>query len=181
MNKNQLLLILGLGTVLAVAALLVIQNQTAPYEQTAREGAKLLPGLDLNAIAAVSLRAGSNAVTLTKQGDRWVVHEREDYPANFSAISDLVRKLWELKIARAVRASPTRLPMLGLAGAGQTPTLVELRDAAGKLLHAITLGSTSQNETRGWPNGRYVMLGTDARSICLVADSLNDVDPAVDR
>jgi len=175
MKKNQLLLLLGLGVVLAVAAFLVSKKQTAPYKQSARAGAKLLPGLDINSVATLSIRSGSNAVTLAKQGDAWVVKERGNYPANFFTISDLMRKFWELKIARSVQAGSSRLPMLGLAGPDKNSTLVEMKSDDGKLIRSVLLGANSGG------SGRYVMVGNDPKTISFVADSLSDVEASVER
>jgi hypothetical protein len=180
MKKNQLLLLLLLGVVLAVAAFLVSKKQAAPYKQASRAGAKLLPDLEINAVASLSIRSGSNAVTLAKQGEVWVVKERGNYPANFGTISDLMRKFWELKIARTVQAGSSRLPMLGLAGPDKNSTLVEMKAEDGKLIRSVLLGASSQSDSRGG-SGRYVMVGNDPKTISFVADSLSDVDAAADR
>jgi len=181
MKKNQLLLLLGLGVVLAAVAFLVSKKQTAPYQQPARAGAKLLPDLDINAVGLLSIRSASNALTLAKQNDVWVVKERGDYPANFDTIRDLMRKFHDLKIARTVQAGASRLPMLGLDGPEKSSTLLEMKAADGKLLRSVLLGSSGQNEGRGWPSGRYVMVGNDTKTIGYVADALSDVDAAADR
>lgn len=181
MNKKQLLLLIGLGVVLAAVALIVSKKQTAPYQQTGRAGTKLLGEFDLNAVTTLHISSGTNAVTLAKQGDVWVVKNRGDYPANFAAISDLIRKLWELKLARSVQAGPSRLPMLGLAGPDKNSTLLEMKGTDGQLIRSVLLGANSLNETRGWPNGRYVMVGNDPKTIGLVADALSEADPAADR
>jgi len=177
MKKNQLLVLIGLGVVLTVAAYLVVRKETAPYQQTARAGAKLLPDLDINAVATLRLRSGSNVVTLAKQGDLWVVRERGDYPANFSTLSDLMRKFWELKIARIVQAGPSRLPMLGLAGPEKDSTLVEMKSEDGKLLHSVLIGASSQSGG----SGRYVMVDNDPKTISFVADSLYDAEASAER
>lgn len=181
MKKNQLLALIGVGLVLAVVAFWVLKKQTAPYQQTARIGAKLLPDLDVNAVATLQIRSGSNTVTLAKKDDLWVVKERGDYPANFNNLSDLMRKLWELKIARQVPAGGSRLPALGLDGADKSSTLLEMKNAEGKRIRTLLLGASSQNEGRGWPSGRYVMVDDDPKTVCFVADSLSDAEAAPDR
>ncbi|MBI5386592.1 MAG: DUF4340 domain-containing protein [Verrucomicrobia bacterium] len=184
MNKKQLILVIGLGVVLALAAYFVTQKKGAAYQENAKEGAKLLGDFDLNAVATLTLKSGGSEVTLTKKNDLWVVAQRGDYPANFGTISDLVKKLWEIKVARQVKVGPSRLPMLELAGADKGSTLVEMKDSGGKVIRSVLLGAKSMKEGGqpspfggggSWPNGRYVMVGGDIKTVSLVADALDSV------
>lgn len=181
MNKKQLLLLLGLGVVLAAVAVIVSRKQSAAYQPAARSGAKLLGEFDLNAVAALHLRHGSNSLTLAQKGDVWVVQERGDYPADFNLISDLLRQFWNLKIARSVAAGPSRLPALGLDRSNPSATLLEMKDARGQLLRSVLLGAGSANEGRRGTAGRYVMVGSDPQTVCLVADDLSSVTPTPER
>jgi hypothetical protein len=184
MNKKQLALIIGLGVVLALIATSVVKKQASPYVETAKEGVKLLGDFDLNAVAGLTIKSGTNVLNLTKKGDLWVVQQRHDYPANFSSISDLIKKFWELKVARPLKVGPSRLPALQLAGPDKGSTLVDMNDASGKLIRAVTLGAKSMKEGRdegqfgggGWPNGRYVMVGNDLKTVALVADALTTAE-----
>jgi hypothetical protein len=186
MNKKQLTLVLGLGVVLALLAVWVGRKQSTPYKETAKEGAKLLGDFDLNAVAHLTIRSDTNEATLAKQDEVWVVKQRGDYPANFNNISDLVRKLWELKVARTIKIGPSRLPALELSGPDKGSTLVELKDASGKLIRSLLLGAKSMKEAGesspfgggGFPNGRYVMVGGDIKTASLVADALTSVETA---
>jgi hypothetical protein len=185
MNKKQLILVIGLGIILALVAASVVKKQASPYTETAKEGAKLLGDFDLNSVAAVSIKNSTNEIVVTKKDDVWVVKQRHDYPANFGTVSEVVKKFWELKVARAVKAGPSRLPALELAGPEKGSTLVEFKDASGKVIRSVLLGAKSMKESSGnnafgggaWPNGRYVMVGNDIKTVALVGDALSNVDP----
>jgi len=176
MNKKQLLFLVGFGILVVAGAYFVSRKQNAAYQSNDRKGAKLLEGIDINAVATLYIRGGSNDVTIAKKGETWVVKERADYPANFDTIRDLMRKFWDLKIARSVAAGSTRLSTLGLGGTDKNSTLLEMRTEDGKLLRSLLIGTNSLNEARGFPSGRYVMLDNDPKSVCLVADDLWSVD-----
>lgn len=189
MNKKQLILVLGLGIVLALIAIAVVKKQSSPYQETAKEGAKLLSDFDLNAVAQLNIKNASNEVTLAKKDDVWGVKQRFDYPANFGAISEVVRKFWELKVGRAVKVGPSRLPALELSGPDKGSTLVEFKDASGKAIQSVLLGAKSMKQSGNdspfggggaFPNGRYVMVGTNINSVALISDALSNVEPKAD-
>jgi hypothetical protein len=185
MNRKQLTLLIVLGVVLGGLGYWVYNKREAGYERgtaTSEEGTKLLKGLPANAIRDVTqltIKQGTNEVNLAVQGERWTVKERGGYPANFNNISDTVRKFWDLKVARAVEVGPSRLPSLKLTKTDGT--LVDLKDAQGKSIAAITLGMQTSKEARedsqfgggSFPNGRYVMRGDDVKTVALVSDPLS--------
>lgn len=184
MNRKQLTLLIVLGVVLGGLGFWVSQKQQAGYERgsAAEGGQKLLQGLPDSAIrdvAEVTIKQGTNEVNLAVQGDRWTVKERGGYPANFSTISDTVKKFWDLKVTRRIEVGPSRLPQLKLTKADGT--WIDLKDDKGKSIAALTLGLQTSKEARedsqfgggSFPNGRYVMRGDDIKSVALVSDPLN--------
>ena len=187
MNRKQLTLLIVLGAVLGGLGLLAWKKQQQPYvDSTQRMGEKLLGEFDLNAVAHITIKQSKGELNLIKKDDAWTVKERGNYAANFANLSELLRKLWEMKIAQPVKVGPSRLPMLELVapdkGAG---TLVELKDAGGKVLKSLLLGakhtkdapSSSPFGGGSWPDGRYVMLGGDLKTVALIADPLATAEP----
>ena len=59
-------------------------------------GQKVFPSFPVNDVAAIHVKAAGD-LHLVRKDDRWRVQERNDYPANFSQISDLLLKLADLK------------------------------------------------------------------------------------
>lgn len=185
MNRKQLTLLIVLGVVLGGLGYVVYNKKQAGYERgTATEsGQKVLSGVPDSAIrdvAQITLKQGASEVTLAVASGGWTVKERGGYPANFNNISELVNKLRDLKVTRAVEVGPSRLPVLKLTKADGT--LIELKDDKGKSIAALTLGAQQASKAAqedspmgggSFPNSRYVMRGDDIKTVALVSDPLN--------
>lgn len=186
MKSKHLVLLFLAALVLGGGGVLVLRNRQADYQRSATEmGAKVLGNVDLSSIAGVRLKQGSNAVSVVRTGDAWGVKERSDYPANFGEISEFVRKVAELKVAQPQRVGASRLALLEL-----TPdkgTVVELLGADGKVLKSVILGAKHLKSGGGaespfggggsWPDGRYVMVGSDLSTVAVVAEPLANANP----
>ena len=187
MNRKQLTLLIVVGVVLSGLGWVAWQKERAPYkESTQKMGGKVIPNFPLNDVEQISVQHGKDSLLVARKDDIWVVKNRGDYPANFNKISDTLRKFWELKVAKPVKTAPTRLAVLDLVapekGAG---TLVEFKDKAGKNINSVILGAKSMREAKGdspfggggFPDGRYIMVGSDVQSVALVTEPFTDVEP----
>ena len=185
MKSKHLILLLLLALGLGGGGVLVMRNRQADYSRSATEmGARVLGNVDLSAVAGVRLTQGSNTVNILRTGDAWGVRERSDFPANFGEVSEFVRKLTELKVAQPQRVGASRLGMLELTR--ETGTIVELLGADGKTLKSLLLGAkhmksggASEGPMGGgaWPDGRYVMVGSDLSSVAVVGEPLANANP----
>ena len=137
----------------------------------------------------IIIRHTNAEVNLVKKTDLWTVKERGDYPANFQTISDVLRKIWEMKISKPIKVAASRLPQLELVEPGKgSGTLVELKDDKGKVINSLLLGAKYMKESAGdaafgggsYPDGRYIMIGTNVQSIALISDALSNVEPEPD-
>ena len=192
MNGKQLGLLLGLLVLLGGAGLLVEHNRNQGASAIAPgAGGKLLgENFPVNDVCRITIKQGTNEVNLAKRGEQelWRVQERNDYPANFSVISDFLLKAKDLKIVENDVVTPADLPELQLA-AGQgtnAGVTVDLKDKDGKTIRSVILGKTHLGKAAqrsvdggngGLPNGRYVMLAGDAQHVLLVADALSEIEP----
>jgi hypothetical protein len=187
MNRKQLTLLIVVGAVLGGLGWVAYQKQNKAYtDSTQKMGGRLLPNFPLNDVEQIAIRQSGGELHLAKKDDIWVVKDRGDYPANFSNISDLLRKFWELKVAKPVKTGSSRLPMLELVppdkGAG---TLVEFKDKSGKVINSVLLGAKSMKQAGedspfggggGFPDGRYVMVGSDVQSVALVTEPFSSAE-----
>jgi hypothetical protein len=194
MNRKQFILLLIVVLVVGGAGLLMYQRGNNSWENSgAALGGKLLPGLSINDIAAITLQGGTNELHLVRQDGLWRVRERGNYPANFSQISAWLIKLSDLKIAQSQEVGPSQLSRFDLLPAGpgeHTATSVEFADANGKVLASLLLGkqhmkkpTTPQPEgmgDEGWPDGRYVMVG-GATTLDVISDALENSEPKPDQ
>src|SRR5205807_390577 len=138
----------------------------------------------INEVARVTIKNAGGELNLVKKGEEWTVEERAGYPAAFEQVSDLIRKLWELKTVQEVKVGPSQFPRLELVEPGKegaAGTVVELKDKDGKKLAALLLGKKflkksegMPGESEGFPAGRYVVpLG--GKRVSLVSETLESV------
>ena len=93
MNRKQLTLLIVVGAVLGGLGWVAYQKQNKPYADSIQKmGAKVLPNFPLNDVEQIVIKQSGGTLLLAKKDNIWVVKDREDYPANFSNINNLVRK-----------------------------------------------------------------------------------------
>ena len=194
MNKKQFIVLLVLVVVLGAAGLKVYQKNKASYQGGGRKtvGAKLLGELPVNDVAAIEIKGGTNQLDLVKKDNLWRVKQRHDYPANFGEISGFLLKAADLKAAQTEEIGPSHLGRYKLLPPGpatNTAVLVELRDASGKSIKSLLLGKThmrksdrpspmgEMGESEGYPDGRYVMVGSDSKNVAVISDPLSNIEP----
>jgi hypothetical protein len=192
MNRKQFLILLALLAVIGAAGWMVHQRNNQSWQNAdAAIGQKLLSNLAVNDIAQISIQSGTNALHLAKRDNLWRVAERGNYPANFSQISDLLLKLANLKIVQSEEAGPSQLGRFDLLPPGaenNSGTLVEFKDQSGKTLDTLLLGKKHMSRPaansqsggmgdEGWPDGRYVMAGSGAKTVAVISDALENVQP----
>jgi len=190
MNRKQLTLILALVAIIGGLGLWLRSRDRAAYRPSeGKMGQKVLGEFDLNAVAHIRLQQDTNQLHLARESDRWVVRERGSYPANFSEVGDLLRKLWDLKIVQPVTVGPSQLGRLELTpppGGTNSGTLVELKDKDNQPIRAVLLGKKHVRKPaspspfggdEGWPDGRYVMVDAKPESVSLVAETFSNVEP----
>jgi hypothetical protein len=190
MNRKQFIILLALVVVVGAAGWLVNQHTQDSWRSGgAAIGGKLLPGLAVNDIKQIRLQSGTNELNLAWRDDRWRVRERGDYPANFQQISSLLLKFADLKIAQREDLGPSQFGRFNLLPPGpgtNTGTAVEFKDTAGKTVASVLLGKNHLHQStdntpagglgdQGWPDGRYVMTGTETKTVAVISDALYQV------
>jgi hypothetical protein len=194
MNRKQLFILIALLVVLGIAGLKLYKSNQTSWQGSGRQGAalKLLGDLPVNDITAIVIKGGTNQLDLVKKDSLWRVKERHDYPANFSEISGFLLKAADLKATQTEEIGPSQLGRYKLLPPGEstnTAVLVELRDQSGKVVKSLLLGKThmrksegrpspmgEMGENDGFPDGRYVMVGTGAKTVAVVSDPLSNVE-----
>src|SRR5204863_9957267 len=144
-------LLIVIGAVVSGLGWVAWQKQQAPYkESTQKMGNKVLPNFPLNDVEQILIKQTKGELHLAKKNDLWEVKERGDYPANFSNISDLLRKFWELKVTKPVKTGPSRLAALELVAPDTgNGTVVEFKDKSGKAINSVILGAKSTKQAGG--------------------------------
>jgi hypothetical protein len=190
MNRNQLILLLVALAVIGGAGLVLLQrNQKSWTESEAQIGQKLFQDYKLNDIAAIDIKGDTN-LALERKDTGWCVTQRGNYPANLTQIKELLLKMGDLKVIQSDPIGASQLARMHLAEPGKGPdsaVLLELKDAQGKLLESLLLGKKHTHASDrpspmpygedGYADGRYVMLGSDTKTVLTISDALNTIDP----
>ena len=164
----------------------VFKRNASSWQQTEPTQGKVVKEFALNDVAQIEIKSSQSDLNLVKKDGRWCVKERDNYPASFEQVSDLVRKLWELKPVQVIKAGPSQLGRLNLVEPGpdakSAGTLVDLKDGNGVRIRAVLLGKkymrqfAGMDEEGGYPAGRYVMALDSDRQPILVGDALAPAD-----
>lgn len=193
MNRKQLVILLVLVVVLGVAGWLRYQSTRTSWQSDSKAiGQKLLGDLPVNDVASILIKTATNELTLARKDNLWRVKERNDYPANFSEISGFLLKAQDLKVTQIEEIGKSQLGRYKLLPPGEgtnSALLVELRDQNGKAIKSLLLGKPHKHkqaqgrpspmgdtEDEGWPDGRYVMVGTSAKTVAVISDPLGNME-----
>jgi hypothetical protein len=199
MNRKQFIILVVLVVALGITGFVLHKRNQGSWQGSGRQGAaqKLLGDLPVNDVATIVIKGGTNQLDLVKKDNLWRVKERDDYPANFSEISGFLLKALDLKAAQTEEIGPSQLGRYKLLPPGpatNTAVLVELRDQNGKVIKSLLLGKThmrksegrpspmgEMGDNEGFPDGRYVMVGTGAKTVAVVSDPLSNLEAKPDQ
>lgn len=187
MNRKQLFLLVVVGLLLGGLALYFSKSRQQEFERRdVGIGEKLLGDFQPNDVAQLTLRASDGEVNLLKQ-DVWVVKERGNYPASFAEISEVVRKLWELKPVQSQKVGQSQWGRLELLAPGtkdagtNTATLLELKGKDGKAIRTVLLGKKQMRDSGGqfggFPVGRWIALPDKPDTVFVVSEAFSNLEP----
>ena len=163
MNTKSLLILIIL-VVFGIAAYLFSQGDSR-INSAEKVGSPILPGLyaALNEVDGLQFTAAGNKVvaTLQRQDDKWVVVERDNYPADIAKIRSIVLSLAEAKILERKTSNSELYSKLGVES-------VELASAEGTQV-SIRYGDQNPTLIVGKPGpqinkNRYVRIANDVTS-----------------
>ena len=187
MNRKQFLTLIILGLAIGGLGIYLANRQKGSYESTSSQGeARVIKDFPINNVAHIRVLQGTNEVNLVR-GEVWTVKERWNYPANFTEVSDLLRKMFELKPVQDVEAGPSQYGRLELLNPKEnkgtnSATLVEFKDEKAANLHSILLGKKHMKDSPGgmgmgggFPVGRYVLV-PESKKVWLVNETFSNVD-----
>ncbi len=133
MQNRNLLILAGAAALMLVAGLMLTRKQ-APQADVRAADQPLLPAFStqLAKLDAVSITEGGGkvAIELKRDGERWVVASKDNYPADVAALRTYLSKLGEARLREQKTANPERHASIGVED-------VEKTDARGL---QVTLG-----------------------------------------
>lgn len=117
MQNRKLLILAGAAAAMLVGGLMLTRQQ-APQSDARAADQPLLPalGTKLGQLDALTITEGGGkvAVDLRRDGDRWVLANKANYPADVGQLRSFLGKLADAKLREQKTANPERHAALGL-------------------------------------------------------------------
>src|SRR5262249_35936726 len=103
MNRKQLILLIIVGVVVGGLGFYSYNARNRACDAASEKlGQKVIKIFPMNDVELISIKQAQGQINLGKKNDTWTVKERNDYPANFETIGELLRKVWDLKVVQPV-------------------------------------------------------------------------------
>ena len=182
MKKSHLLSLLLVALIVGLAGLYLEISQSSRWNES-QAAQTVFPNLPLNDISKIEIRSATANVTLEKKDNRWTVAERDNYPADFSKIQDLIRILWQLKPGQEMQIGPSQLGRLNVLAPEKGSTAgieIDLKGDKDKEIASLIIGKSVERSdgARGaGTSGRFVYNPAVKDRVYLVSESFFSVDP----
>ncbi|MES2922547.1 MAG: DUF4340 domain-containing protein [Verrucomicrobiota bacterium] len=193
MNKRQvtILWVIAIALGAAVAAVKLSQNASTRSATKRIHGQTLFEFFPATEAATIDIQGAADAVTLARKDGKWVVVQRDNYPANSTFVNDLIRTLGELKVTQGLEAGPSFAPRFGMDEAATKPEdrglTATFKDASGKELAKVSLGKNIESGAAHSPMGgssavgRYVRNHADESGFYAVSEMFPSVSAEAKR
>ena len=195
MNKRQVIILWAVAIVLAggVTAVKLSQNQSTHSATKRAAGQKLFESFPAANAVTIDIQGAANQVTLAKKDGKWVVVQRDNFPANNTYVNDLIRALSELKVTLGLEAGPSFSPRFGMdnsATKAEDHGLTAIfKDASGQEIAKVSLGksiesSNAQSSMMGMGGsavGRYIRDHADDSGFYAVSEMFPSVSDEAKR
>lgn len=175
MNARFVVILVILLAILGGGALLYqYQERSRRPDNAATLGRPLFKDLKAAEVAAIRIVEPKSTLTVQKKGDRWVLAERADFPADVGKVRDFVLQALSLKVAQSEPIGEKDRARLNVDDSG---TRVEFVGAEGKPLSRIVVGKKHfkrevENADKARADGRFVALPEEPTTVYLVPDPL---------
>jgi hypothetical protein len=149
-----------------------------------------VPDFDLNTVSEVLIKTSTDSVTLSKNGEIWMVNGDASQKADIAAVGRLVQRVKNLKPTEEINATATQFANFELlepdSGSLGTGMLVELRDQNANRLAALIIGKQSfarpdpKSPFPPPPNGRFIVPAGSSGPVGVVAEGLDSISPKIE-
>lgn len=114
------------------------------------DAGSLLPDLkaDINRISQVSVSKAAESLTLSNETGKWVLVERQNYPADTGKLRQLLLALADATKLERKTSNPEMYERLGVEDSGADSESTEIRISGPGLEFALILGDTAQSRYR---------------------------------
>lgn len=181
MNKRQVITLWVIAIALAAAIAFVKfgRNQEIKSSTSRTTGQTLIESFPANDVASIEIKGATDATTLIKKDGKWIIVQRDNYPAKPSEVNGLLRIIGDLKVTQGMQAGPSFAPRFGMDEASKDPKehgiSVAFKDASGKELTKVTIGKNIESTAAASPmgggsSGRFVRNHADESGFYSVSE-----------
>ena len=166
MRGARTVLVLGVVTLVAVGAVLFVERGS----DTAQPGGEIVfPALleQLNGVARVRVTGSEGTFALVRDGDAWVVDEKERYPADPDRVHKLLLGAAGMTRVEPKTSNPERYPKLWLedpTGEDARSVRLVLEDASGAVLASWVLGDRRPSKSDASRTELYIRVADDPQA-----------------
>ena len=142
-KQKQLLILIGVFVGFGLLVYILEDPFGKSEEQKKVEEAELLfPFFDKEDVAKIEIIApfGLTTTTLVKQNNQWLVESMDNYPADQTAVEELLDKVTEMKTIQRASSNPEKQAVFQVDSSGVE---AKLSDAGGNLLAHLFAGKTT--------------------------------------
>ncbi|HIJ70684.1 MAG TPA: DUF4340 domain-containing protein [Planctomycetes bacterium] len=151
--SNKKLTILGIVAIVMVILAGVQMRLSDTHPSATLSGPTyLIQGLDTNKIASIVLGKGDEQIILTRSGNRFVVANKDDYPAKTTEINGVIAACLDIKTAEFITDNPANHADLGVTEA-EADHIVKLFGSDGNPIIGLLMSPPDPDK-----NGSYVRL-----------------------
>ena len=190
--SNKKLAILGVAAIVTVVLAGVQLRLSTTHSSVSVSGPSyLIQGLDTNKIASIVLGTADDQVILTRSGNRFVVANKDDYPAMSTEINGVIAACLDIKTAEFVTGNAANHAELGvtetaaahvvkLFGADSKPITGLLisppgKDRDGSYVRLISSNDVYLTIDRPWPSRFSAMDFIDTALLSIDRDKITSV------
>ena len=166
MQKRSLILLLA-ATIVLVALAIVALATGGPGVSRAGSDRTAFPGLGdkLGQVASVAVERTGLNLTFVRDGDRWLVTQKGDYPADAGKVRRIVLAMADMTLVEPKTRKPDLYPRLEVEDPGKgKSTLITLEDKSGAVLARLIVGKRRYDRLGAGNDGVYVRKPGDPQS-----------------
>ena len=166
MRGVRTVLVLGIVTLVAVGAVLFVERGPDTPEPG---GEIVFPALleQVNSVARVRVTGSEGTFTLARDGDAWVVEEKDRHPADPDRVHKLLVGAAGMKRLEPKTSEPERYPKLWLedpTGEDARSVRLVLEDASGAVLADWVLGDRRPSKSDASRTELYIRVADDPQA-----------------
>lgn len=167
MRKHSLIALMAATSVMVVLAIVALATAGGGSADRGAADQRALPALaaELGDVASVEVRRAGLDLTFVRDGDNWLVKQKDNYPAEAAKIRRMVLALADMTLVEPKTSEPNLYPRLQVEDPAKgKSTLVTIKDKSGTDVAQLIIGKHAYDRLGEGNDGVYVRKLGDPQS-----------------